>query len=154
MPNEEEELNGVEESETPLEEEPTLVSGWDLAEAVEYVTFHAVDNEDFLASDDITKARFLNVGHRTLQRAFKGYTIPLQADYLFACVLNANYNDTTVYAQRGVASFSVDGINFTFKDWAKKDLTALITDEIKEMINEANPDAPVASGGKLKWVTL
>ncbi|WP_336638391.1 hypothetical protein [Lysinibacillus fusiformis] len=126
---------------------------WNLVEVTDYVTYHAVDNEDFLASDDTAKLRFLNVGERTLRRAFKRYAIPNEACYLFACVLNANFNDTTVLAQRGVASFSVDGISFTFKDWAKKELDDLITDDIRDLIGEANPDID-SNNGRIKWVTL
>lgn len=126
---------------------------WNLVEAIDYVTYHAVDNEDFLASDDTTKLRFLNVGERTLRRAFKGYAIPNEASYLFACVLNANFNDTTVMAQRGIAGFSIDGISFTFKDWAKKELDDLITDDIRDLVSEANPDID-SNNGRIKWVTL
>lgn len=126
---------------------------WNLVEAIDYVTYHAIDNEDFLASDDTTKLRFLNVGERTLRRAFKGYAIPNEACYLFACVLNANYNDTTVMAQRGIAGFSVDGISFTFKDWAKGELSDLITDDISDLITEANPGID-SNNGRIKWVTL
>jgi len=126
---------------------------WNLVEVTDYVTYHAVDNEDFLASDDTAKLRFLNVGERTLRRAFKGYAIPNEAIYLFACVLNANFNDTTVMAQRGIAGFSIDGISFTFKDWAKKELDDLITDDIRDLIDEANPDID-SNNGRIKWVTL
>lgn len=126
---------------------------WNLVEVTDYVTYHAVDNEDFLASDDTQKIRFLNVSERTLRRAFKGYAIPNEACYLFACVLNANFNDTTVMAQRGIAGFSIDGISFTFKDWAKKELDDLITDDIRDLVNEANPDID-SNNGRVKWVTL
>lgn len=126
---------------------------WNLTEATEYITYNAVDNEDFLASDDTQKIRFLNVSYRTLSRVYKGYTIPVEATYLFAAVLNANYNDTTVMAQRGIASFSVDGISFTFKDWALKDLSEFITDEVAGMISDANPDLD-GGNGRIKWVTL
>lgn len=126
---------------------------WNLTEVTEYITYNAVDNEDFLASDDTQKIRFLNVAYRTLSRVYKGYTIPLEATYLFAAVLNANYNDTTVMAQRGIAGFSLDGISFTFKDWAMKDLSEFISDEVTYMIIEANPDF-VGGIGRVKWVTL
>lgn len=134
-------------------DEPTIIGEWNLTEATSYCLYNAVDNEDFLASDTIAQVRFLNVAQRTLRRAFKGYVIPVEASYLFACVLNANYNDTTVMAQRGVASFSVDGISFTFKDWAKKELDDLITDDIRDLIDEANPDID-SNNGRIKWVTL
>lgn len=141
------------DTEEPTEDEPLIVGEWNLTEAIEYVLYHAVDNEDFLDSDNTAKVRFLNVGRRTLRRAFKGYVIPIEAEYLFACVLNANYNDTTVMAQRGIAGFSVDGISFTFKDWAKKELDDLITDDIRDLITEANPDID-GGNSRIKWVTL
>ena len=141
------------ETEQPNDDEPVIVGEWNLTEAIAYVTYHAIDNEDFLANEQTNQVRFLNVGKRTLSSAYKGYNIPLEATYLFACVLNANFNDTTVMAQRGVASFGVDGINFTFKDWAKKELSDLITEEIAEMIAEANPDINPGNG-RVKWVTL
>jgi len=126
---------------------------WNLAEATEYIRLNAVDNEDFLAGDSVSQTRFLNVSQRTLARRFKGAIIPVEATYLFAAVLNANYNDTTIMAQRGVAGFSLDGISFTFKDWALKDLSEFIPDEVEDMINEANPDLD-GGNGRVKWVTL
>jgi len=126
---------------------------WNLAEATEYIRLNAVDNEDFLASDIVSQTRFLNVAERTLARSFKGAVIPLEATYLFAATLNANYNDTTVMAQRGIAGFSLDGISFTFKDWAMKDLSEFISDEVSHMIYEANPDLD-GGNGRVKWVTL
>lgn len=141
------------ESEQPNDDEPVIVGDWNLTEAIDYVTYHAIDNEDFLASDETQQVRFLNVSKRTLARAFKGYVIPIEAEYLFACVLNANFNDTTVMAQRGIAGFSVDGISFTFKDWAKKELDDLITDDIRDLVAEANPDID-SDNGRVKWVTL
>lgn len=144
-------------TEQPLEpttpSNPVIIGEWNLTEATSYCLYNAVDNEDFLASDTIAQVRFLNVSQRTLRRAFKGYVIPMEASYLFACVLNANYNDTTVMAQRGVAGFSVDGISFTFKDWAKKELDDLITDDIRDLIAEANPGID-SNNGRIKWVTL
>lgn len=137
----------------PTPSNPVIVGEWNLTEATAYCLYNAVDNEDFLASDTIAQVRFLNVSQRTLRRAFKGYVIPIEASYLFACVLNANFNDTTVMAQRGVAGFSVDGISFTFKDWAKKELDDLITDDIRDLIAEANPDID-SNNGRVKWVTL
>lgn len=135
--------------------EPLIVGDWNLTEAREYVTFHAIDNEDFLDNDQTNQVRFLNVAKRTLSSAYKGYTIPNEAVYLFACVLNANFNDTTVYAQRGVASFGVEGISFTFKDWAKKELAELIPKDVAGMIAEANPELNSgASGINTKWVVL
>lgn len=126
---------------------------WNLTEATEYIRLNAVDNEDFLANDTVSQTRFLNVSQRTLARSFKGADIPNEATYLFAAVLNANYNDTTVMAQRGIAGFSLDGISFTFKDWAMKDLTEFISDEVAHIVYEANPDLD-GGNGKVKWVTL
>lgn len=145
--------NSLTETEQPNDDEPVIVGEWNLTEAIEYVTYHAIDNEDFLANEQTNQVRFLNVAKRTLSSAYKNYVIPLEATYLFACVLNANFNDTTVLAQRGIASFGISGINFTFKDWAKKELSELIPEEIAEMIAEANPDAG-GSNSRVKWVTL
>lgn len=131
----------------------TQLGDWNLTEATEYVTYHAIDNEDFLANEQTNQVRFLNISKRTLSSAYKGYVIPLEATYLFACVLNANFNDTMIMAQRGVASFGISGINFTFKNWAKKELSELIPEEIADMIAEANPDID-GGNGRVKWVTL
>ncbi len=136
-----------------LNDEPGIVGEWNLTEAIEYATYHAIDNEDFLANEQTQQVRFLNVAKRTLTSAYKGYVIPSEATYLFACVLNANFNDTTVMSQRGIAGFSVDGISFTFKDWAKKELDDLITDDIRDLIADANPDKG-GGNGRVKWVTL
>lgn len=113
---------------------------WYLAEATEYITLNAIDNEDYLAADDTTKTRLLNVSERTLKRVFKGYDIPDEATYLFAAHLGALFNDTTIMAQRGIASFNVSGIGFTFKDWSKKELDELVPQEVADIIAEANPD--------------
>ena len=125
---------------------------WNLTEASEYVTYNAVDNEDFLAADETNKLRFLNVAQRTLHAKYRGFTIPVEATYLFACALNANFNDTTVMAQRGIAGFSLSGISFTFKDWAKKELGELIPAEVAEMIEEANGGAGGGSSRVKAWV--
>lgn len=113
---------------------------WYLAEATEYITLNAIDNEDYLAADDTNKTRLLNVSERTLKRVFKGYDIPDEATYLFAAHLGALFNDTTIMAQRGIASFNVSGIGFTFKDWSKKELDELVPQEVADIIAEANPD--------------
>lgn len=125
---------------------------WNLAEATEYITYNAVDNEDYLESDDTKKTRLLNVSDRTLKRIYKDYVIPNEAVYLFAAHLGALFNDTTVFAQRGIASFNVSGISFTFKDWAKKELEELVTHEIAEIIIEANPDKDGGIGRVKAWV--
>ena len=126
---------------------------WNLTEAVDYITYNAIDNEDFLASDSTAQIRFLNVAMRTLQSKFKNYELPNEAVYLFAAVLNANFNDTTVQAQRGIASFSVKGITYTFKDWALKDLSEFISEDVRNLVIEANPELD-GGNGKVKWVTM
>ena len=126
---------------------------WNLTEATDYIILNAIDNEDYLESDETKKTRLLNVADRTLKRIYKDYVIPKDAVYLFAAHLGAIFNDTTVFAQRGIASFNVSGISFTFKDWAKKELEELVTQEVAEIIVEANPDKD-GGAGRVKWVTL
>lgn len=155
VPEEPSDENPPIETEPPDEDEPLIIGDWTMGQVIEYVTYHAIDNEDFLDNTTTNQVRFLNISRRTLARAFPGYTIPREAEYLFACVLNANYSDTTVFDKRGVASFSVEGISFTFKDWDKKDLSDLITKDVSDLIEEANPDADGGGQrGKVKWVTL
>ena len=72
------------ETEQLNDDEPVIIGEWNLTEAIEYVTYHAIDNEDFLANEQTNQVRFLNVGKRTLSSAYKGYVIPLEATYLFA----------------------------------------------------------------------
>lgn len=120
---------------------------WDLDEATEYIRLNTLDNEDFLDGDDEVKTRTLNVASRTLTRKYSGYTIPNEAVYLFSAVLAAAFNDTNKLAQQGIASFSVRGISFTFKDWSKKGLDALIPDEVKDIIG-------VPSGRTVKWTVM
>ena len=117
---------------------------WDLDAADVYVRRTVLAWEDFVALNeegeegiDKKHAR-LNVAYRTLRNAFRGKKIPDEATYYFAAVLASVYNDTLVQAQRGVASFAVRGISFTFKDWAKKDLDEYITDDIANIIDDAN----------------
>lgn len=119
---------------------------WDLEVADTYVKRNVLDWEDFIelndeGEDGIDKKHArLNVAYRTLRSVYKGYVIPEEAVYYFAAVLASVYNDTLVQAQRGVASFSVRGLSFTFKDWAKKDLDEYITDDIDGIIQDANDD--------------
>ncbi|MGN7387728.1 hypothetical protein [Sporosarcina sp. SAFN-015] len=120
---------------------------WNLTEASEYIRLNTLDNEDFTDADDERKTAILNVAQRTLTRKYSGYTIPNEAVYLFAPVLAAAFNDTNKLQQQGVASFSVRGMSFTFKDWAKKDIDALIPAEVADLIG-----AP--SGRQVKWTVL
>lgn len=133
----------------------TVVTGdWDLPTIIEYVTYHAIDNEDFLDNSEVNQIRFLNISKRVLSSTYSGYNVPDQAVWLFACTLNSHYNDTMVMAQRGVASFGVEGISFTFKDWAKKELSELIPKDIRDMIT-ATDEIGVTSGGfGSKWVVM
>lgn len=124
---------------------------WYLTEATEYIKLNAIDNEDYLDADDTNKTRLLNVSERTLKRVFKGYDIPDEATYLFAAHLASLFNDTTIMAQRGIASFNVSGIGFTFKDWSKKELDELVPQEVADIIAEANPDKGGTSRVKA-WV--
>lgn len=126
---------------------------WNLGEALDYVKFNAVDNEDYLECDADTQTKYLNVAHRTLTRKYKGLVIPNSAVYLFAAVLGYSFNDTNKMQQQGVASSSVKGISITFKDWAKKGLDALIPDEVLDLINDEN-GTNLTTGAVTKWVTL
>lgn len=120
---------------------------WDLVVATEYITLNTLDNEDFIDADGTRKTALLNVSLRELSRKFRGYTIPNEAVYIFANTLGSAFNDTNKLQQQGVAGFSIKGISFTFKDWAKRDIDALIPPEVYEIIG-----AP--SGRAMKWTTL
>lgn len=120
---------------------------WNLTEATEYIRLNTLDNEDFLDADDDRKVAILNVSKRTLDRKFTGKNIPNEAVYIFAAVLGAAFNDTNKLQQQGVASFSIKGIAFTFKDWAKKDIDSLIPAEVYDIIG-------VPSGRQVKWTVL
>jgi hypothetical protein len=126
---------------------------WDLISAEEYITLNTLDNEDFIDGDDTRKTALLNVASRTLTRKFSGLTIPNEAVYLFGAVLASAYNDTNKLQQQGIASFSIKGIAFTFKDWAKKGIDAYIPDEVIDLINEEN-GVEISTGRTLKWTTL
>lgn len=126
---------------------------WDLTASEEYIRMNTLDNEDYLDADEMRQTALLNVASRTLLRKFSGLTIPDAAVYLFACTLASAYNDTNKMQQQGVASFSVKGISFTFKDWAKKGLDALVPDEVIELINEEN-GVQLSTGRTAKWMTL
>lgn len=120
---------------------------WNLEEAAVYIRLNTLDNEDYLDGDDERKTALLNVALRTLTRKYSGYTIPDEAVYLFSAVLAAAFNDTNRMSQQGIASFSVRGISFTFKDWAKTGLDGLIPEEVADIIG-----AP--SGRRAKWTVL
>jgi len=135
------------------DEQPVIIGDWNITEADEYVRFNAIDNEDFLDAENDVKAKFLNASHRTLTRKFTGLTIPINADYLFGAALAVAYNDTNKLQQQGVAGFSVKGISFTFKDWAKKGLDALIPQEVIDMIGDEN-GVNLGNGRAAKEVTL
>lgn len=120
---------------------------WDLVEVEQYIRLNTLDNEDFIDADEERKTALLNVASSTLRRKFKGYEIPNVAVYTFAPVLAAAYNDTNKMSQQGIASFSVRGIAFTFKDWAKKGLDDLIPEEVADLIG-----AP--SGRQVKWTVM
>ncbi len=111
---------------------------WDITAADDYIRLNTLDNEDWTDSDNGRKTALLNVSNRTLKRVFKKFKsveeIPDEAVYIYANTLAGAYNDTMVQAQRGVASFSIRGISFTFKDWMKTDLADLIPDEVYEMV--------------------
>ena len=103
---------------------------WDLTEATDFVLRNTLDNEDFLEAEEIRKEALLNVSKRELDRKFSAYTVSNTAVYIFANTLASAFNDTNKLQQQGVASFSIKGISFTFKDWAKKDIDALIPTEV------------------------
>ena len=127
---------------------------WNLLEAADFIKYHAIDNEDFLGADNDVQIKLLNVSKATLTRKFKGLIIPNNAVYLFAATIGSLYNDTNKQAQQGVASFSISGISFTFKDWAKKSITDYITEDVTELISEANGGIHVSSGRSIKWVSM
>lgn len=113
----------------------------------EYIKLNTLDNEDWFDNDNDRKTALLNVSERTLKRVFKSVEeIPDEAIYIYANTLASAFNDTMVQAQRGVASFSIRGISFTFKDWMKTDLKDLIPEEVYTMLG-----APKRS---IKWTVL
>ena len=126
---------------------------WDLVGATEYIRLNTLDNEDFIDADETRKTALLNVSSRELTRKFNAYTIPNEAVYLFANTLASAFNDTNKLAQQGIAGFSVKGISFTFKDWAKKDVDALIPPEVYALVGEAN-GVELSSGRSVKWTVL
>ncbi len=126
---------------------------WNLAEAVDYITLNTLDNEDFIDADDTRKTAVLNVASRTLTNKFPALTIPNEAVYLFGATLAALYNDTNKMSQQGIASFSIRGMSFTFKDWSKKELDGFITQEVLDLISEAN-DGVKVSVRSAKWTVL
>lgn len=109
-------------------------NAWNIEEADAYIVANTLDNEDWLDSDETRKTALLNVSKRTLARKFTKHEISNEAIYIFANVLSYSFNDTMIQAQRGVASFSIRGIAFTFKDWMKTDMDDLIPDEVYDII--------------------
>ena len=125
---------------------------WDLIAAADYIRLNTLDNEDYLDADDTRQTALLNVSKKTLDRKFSGYTIPNEAVYVFAATLGAAFNDTNKLQQQGVAGFSVKGISFTFKDWAKRHIDHLIPEECFDLVGEANG---VKLGGRtVRWTVL
>ena len=113
------------------------MSAWNLAEAEQYIRENTLDNEDFIDADESRKIALLNVALRTLRRVFRDIEeFPDEAVYLFAARLGSAYNDTMVQAQRGVSSFGIDGINFTFMDWTRRDFADFIPDEVYDMLGK------------------
>ena len=120
---------------------------WNIEEIDTYIRLNTLDNEDWFEGDNDRKTALLNVSDRTLRRVFKSIEeIPNEAVYIYANTLASAFNDTLVQAQRGVASFSIRGISFTFKDWMKTDLSSLIPDEVYDIVG-----APKRS---LKWTVI
>ena len=126
---------------------------WNMTEAIAYIRTNTLDNEDFIDAEPDRQTALLNVANKTLSRKYNAYTIPNEAVYNFAAVLGAAYNDTNKLAQQGVAGFSVKGMSFTFKDWAKKGIDAFITEEIAELIGEAN-GVKIPTGRTVKWTVM
>lgn len=141
------------EGEVAPSESDVIIADWNITQADEYIRYHAIDNEDFLDAENDVKVKFLNVSHRTLTRKYPTLTIPVNADHLFAAVLAVAYNDTNKLQQQGVAGFSIKGISFTFKDWAKKGLDALIPEEVIDLIAEEN-GVELGSGRTARELTL
>ena len=125
---------------------------WDLTEATDFVLRNTLDNEDFLEAEEIRKEALLNVSKRELDRKFSGYTVPNTAVYIFANTLASAFNDTNKLQQQGVASFSIKGISFTFKDWAKKDIDALIPTEVYSIVGAEN--GVNLSSRAVRWTVL
>ena len=123
------------------------MSSWDLGAIDEYVEKNTLDNEDWLNSEENRKEALLNVSKRTLDRKFPDIEeIPDEAYYLFAVALAVAYNDTMVNWQRGLASFSIRGMSFTFKDWARSGLDTLIPEEVYEMVGKPRK--------QIKWTVM
>lgn len=126
---------------------------WNLTEATDYIRLNTLDNEDFIDADDERKIALLNVSKRTLDRKFTGKTIPNEAVYVFAATLGAAFNDTNKLQQQGVAGFSISGISFTFKDWAKRSIDFLIPQEVYDIIGDANGGEKLG-GRNVTWTVL
>ncbi|RSL29093.1 hypothetical protein D7Z54_33050 [Salibacterium salarium] len=112
---------------------------YDTTAATDYIRNNTIDNEDFLGADDDRKMALLNVADRTLRQTFPDLDDEVDADadgfpdeavFQFAAVLGAQYNDTMIQMRRGVSSFGIDGINFTFMDWQQRDLSDFIPQSV------------------------
>ena len=125
---------------------------WNIGEATDFILRNTLDNEDFLDADEIRKEALLNVSQRELDRKFSGYIIPVKAVYIFANTLASAFNDTNKLQQQGVASFSIKGMSFTCKDWAKKDIDALIPSEVYSIIGAENGVS--LSNRAIRWTVL
>jgi len=125
---------------------------WNLEEADEFIKKNTIDNEDWFQAEDDRKEALLNVAKRTIDRRLRNGEEEDEekfekAYYIFAATLAAIYNEVMVQSQRGVASFSVRGINYTFKEWAKsQDLSDFIPEEVYDVL-----ELPKKS---LKWTVM
>lgn len=112
------------------------MSAWVIEEADAYIELNTLDNEDYFDADETRRTALLNVAERTIRNKLDfdaEEQVPDEAVYQFAPVLAALFNDTNKMAQQGIASFSIRGISFTFKDWAKRDLSQHIPDSVYDI---------------------
>lgn len=132
----------------------------DVFDADSYMYQFVIDNQDWLEADVDKKTRILNVAERTLKNDFKGYVVPDSAVFEFASTLAVVFNDTNRLQQHGIASFAVTGVaSFTFKENAVKSssglsISSFVTQEVFDILNEANPDKPKLGGKRVKEMTL
>lgn len=125
---------------------------WNLEEADEFIKKNTIDNEDWFQAEDNRKEALLNVAKRTIDRRLRNEDEEDEekfekAYYIFASTLASIYNEVMVQSQRGVASFSVRGINYTFKEWAvAQDLSDFIPEEVYDIL-----ELPKKS---IKWTVM